>query len=1007
MNRLPALALAFLLSWTAAAPCQVPGSPVADKFQYTRTVWRVSDGLPEDTVQALAESSQGGLWVGTTGGLARFDGSRIFPFAAGRADLSSGSSIFCLTRSRDGALWAGTEGAGLLRIEANRMQSFASAEGLTDSFVRSIFEDDRGRLWVGTDGGLFFRSGARFVRWTEAGSPSTLAVHSITEDREHRLWVGGSRLFSIDADGHEQDYAQPGAFGENRVKRILQTSDGTVWAGTVGGLQRLRKGRFERVPGINSTVRSLLETADGTLWIGTIGSGLWTLHPNGTGPDGIKRVGQPSLLPSDTVLSIFEDNQHQVWVGTQAGLVRLRKTPVSVVSLPEGGDPDFETISGDSRGNVWVAAQKLYLIRDGVAHAVTYGDGSHFAVRNVFRARDGALWIGTDGGGAYRVGDDSVTTHFTAPTQLTNNFIRGFLEASDGTLWIACDEGVNRIGPKGIRRLTEADGLAYSSTRSLLEDRDRSIWIGTDRGLSHWVQGAFVQDAATRALAGEKVWSILEDRTGALWFGTREHGLFRFGGGQIQRLTTTEGLPTNSIYQLLQDRRGTFWFTGPNTIASIHDEQFEQGLAAPGHPPSVTVYSMPFGAEGAQLYGGRQPAGYLAPDDTVWFPTNRGVVHIAAAAAPPGSGPRAYLDEVREDGQPVSADRGTLTIPAHVSRISFSFSAIFLRSQEGVRFRYRLEPFDKTWSLAGSNREATYTNLPSGKYRFRVVAFDTAAPAEVSEIALAIHKQTFFYQTWWFYTLCLLLTAAIAWSVYQFRLRQMRTRFDAVLEERSRLAREMHDTVIQGCTGISALLEAVAITPAQDRAGREELLGLAREQARSTVSEARQVVWDMRHEQEGEVDVVAALRKLALQNQREMGASVAFASSVEQLPLKASMAHEVLMTAREALTNALQHSGSDLVEVALRLRGLELEVSVSDRGCGMQLARPDIAAEGRLAAERHLAAEGHYGILGMQERAARIGGRLSLESTPGQGTRIEVVVGLAGLARPERNTARS
>jgi len=986
MRLFPALAsILFAISAHATAGQPVSASQAA--FNYARTVWRISDGLPEDTVQALAESSQGLLWIGTTGGLAQFDGSHIQLFENVHGQLSSVNSIFCVTVSRDGSLWAGTEGGGILRIQGRNVRIYAGREGLSDGFVRSVFEDDRGRLWVGTDGGLFYKDGDRFERWRAQSNDQPIAVHSITEDREHRLWVGGSRLLTIDAAGREQDYALPGAYSANRVKRILQTSDGTVWVGTVGGLQRLRNGRFEVVRGIPYTVRTLLQTGDGTLWIGTIGGGLWTANIGVDRNVALNRVSRPSLLPSDTVLSIFEDDQKQIWVGTQAGLVRLTQTPVRLIPLPEGGDPDFETISGDSRGTIWVAAQRLYLIRNEVARPFQDGIHSQFGVRNIFRARDGALWIGTDGGGAYQVREGGITTHLTAPSQLTNNFVRAFLETRDGTLWIACDEGVTLVGAAGISKLNEADGLAHFSTRSLLEDRDGSVWVGTDRGLSHWVRGRFEQDTATHALVQEKVWSILQDRRGSLWFGTRDHGLFRYRDGMVQRFTTADGLPANSIYQLLQDRRGNFWLTGPNTIASIHEADLETTSPTPLQPVSVTVYTMPFGAEDAQLYGGRQPAGYLAPDDTVWFPTNRGVAHIRAEDTSLGRAPRAFLDEVLEDGRSVNVTNGTITVPSRVSRISFLFSAAFLRSQKGIRFRYRLEDFDKEWNISSSSHEATYTNLPAGHYRFQVQSFDESRPDGISQVTLVVEKLPFFYQTWWFYMVCFLLLAGLGWTFYQLRLRQIRTRFAAVLQERGRLAREMHDTVIQGCTGISALLEAVAITPAEDVTTRDELLGLARQQARSTVSEARQVVWDMRHEQEGEVDLILALHSLVAQTPPESGIVVEFTSDSEQLKVKASVAHEVLMTLREAMLNAIQHSGSSVIMMQLQSLGPEILLTVSDHGRGFAPATSLVEEEG------------HYGILGMRERAERIGAHFQLSSKPGQGTRIELIIGFVRLSK--------
>jgi ligand-binding sensor domain-containing protein/signal transduction histidine kinase len=956
-----------------ALSCPALGlEPNARIFQYTRTLWRVSNGLPEDTIQALAESRQGLLWIGTTGGLATFDGSRIQVYGAGLAQPLSVNSIFCLAPGGDGSLWAGTEGGGLLRLRGNKLKVYFNREGLTDGFVRSVYEDGRGRLWVGTDDGLFVLEGERLRRIDQSPGMAPIAVHSIAEDRDHRIWVGGSRLIAIEPDGSNRQFSLPGAYSENRVKKILQTTDGTVWVGTVGGLQSLENGRFQALPGIHATVRTLLQTSDGTLWIGTIGDGLWTFR-NGR----LTQVSSPGLLPSDTVLSIFEDRQKQIWIGTQAGLVRLNKTPVSLVPLPEGGDPDYETISGDNNGDVWVAAQSLYVIRDGIARRVAYAGVANVTVRNVYRARDGALWIGTDGGGVYSIRDGK-TTHYSAPGELTNNFIRGFLESRNGDMWIATDEGVVRLGGGGSLKLTEANGLAYFSTRSLFEDHSGAIWIGTDRGLSCWRAKGFEQNAATHALAQEKVWSILEDERGTLWFGTRDHGLFRYRDGSMQQFTTAQGLPTNSVYQILQDRRGTFWLTGPNTIASIQGVEMEGSYPLADQPLSVTVYSMPFGADGAQLYGGRQPSGYLAPDDSVWFPTNRGAAHVAGAEQTPRPGPRAFIDELVEDGRTLQIE-DKLQVPAHIARLSFGFTAIFLRSQEGVRFRYKLENFDGAWNFPGSNRIATYTNLPAGRYRFRVVAFDTSRPTDVSEADLAFVKVPFFYQRWWFYLLCGLALAGVAWSIYQFRVRQIRTRFSAVLQERSRLAREMHDTVIQGCTGISALLEAMASMPEENRMVKEELLDHARTQVRTTIDEARQAVWNMRHEQEKDVDVIEALRHVAAQTMREFGNVVTLEHDVERLEVGASAGHEILMTVREAVYNSVQYSGTDRVELNVRTCGEDTSISIVDKGCGF--------SEGT----ENLVEEGHYGILGMRERMQRLGGGFELTSAVGAGTRVKLL----------------
>lgn len=321
-----------------------------------------------------------------------------------------------------------------------------------------------------------------------------------------------------------------------------------------------------------------------------------------------------------------------------------------------------------------------------------------------------------------------------------------------------------------------------------------------------------------------------------------------------------------------------------------------------------------------------------------------------------------------------------LKVPASVARLSFGFSAISLRSQKGVRFRYKLDNFDSSWNMSASDHIATYTNLPAGHYRFRVVVFDISEPLEVSEFDIAFEKAPFFYETWWFYTLCALFLAGGAWTAYQLRLRQMRTMFSAVLEERNRLAREMHDTVIQGCTGTSALLEAIASTSDNSETKKWELLEYARIQIRTTINEAREAVWHMRHERENEIDSIEALRGVATQMMREHGRAVTFEHNLERLPLGASAVHEILMAVREAIYNSVQHSGTGEIELKMHASEHDFTISIIDNGCGFRSNNGNATEDG------------HYGIVGMRERMQRLGGRFELTSTIGTGTTVKLRV---------------
>jgi ligand-binding sensor domain-containing protein/signal transduction histidine kinase len=962
------IALLFVIlavSWNIAFAMVAPHVGT----QYARRVWRVPDGLPEETVQALAQTRDGYLWVGTTGGLARFDGSHFHLFTRDTTVPLGNNSIFCILKARDGSLWLGTEGSGLVHMGLQGYRVYASADGLSDQFVRALMQDHAGRIWVGTDNGLFRIEDGILRRVNTAPLAPALAVHSIMEDRENRVWVGGSQLLVFQKGGMRLVHL-PGQDSVNRIKSLLQTGDGTVWAGTVGGIDRMTGGRFVQVPQISGTVRCLYQTLDGTLWIGTIGHGLWR-YADGA----FNRFDQGGLLPSKTVLSVFEDDARQIWVGTQEGLVRLSKTPVSLFPLPGGSDPDYTTISASADGAIWVVSTHVFIIRDGVVRSYSFPQLARTPVRSVFRARDGSLWIGTDGDGVYHLSGKAVR-HYAAPAMLSNNFVRVFLEARDGTIWVGMDDGLSHISQGSVRNYGVRDGLAYFSTRALLQDRNGDLWIGTEKGVSHMHDGIFIQDAVTKALEQEKVWSILQDTTGALWFGTRNHGLFHYAQGRMVQYTTAQGLSSNSIYQLIE-HRGSLWISSPNTISSFRLSQVGDPVVA--QQLAVQTYQMPYNAEGASLYGGRQPSGCLGADGSIWFPSSKGALRLKPDPEIHFAPPRKILLSATVDGRPLPVQQHPLLLSASASRLEVGFTPLMLRTQQGLRFRYKLKGFDRDWTYTSTDRTVSYTNLAAGKYQFIVQAFEINDPAAVSEAILPLVKRPYFYETWWFAAAGLMMFSFLVWALYQSRVRSLRLRFKAVLEERGRIAREMHDTVIQGCTSISALLEGISSLQNENISLQHDLIEHARTQVRSTIHEARQAVWNLRHKDDFVPDIGRSIAAIAQNTARELGVPVHCKEDGRVFAIPGPPARELLMVVREAIYNAAIHGAPRQIEVSMAFTTASIAVAVSDDGVGFLPAslEPDNL---------------HYGVAGMRERIEQMGGQLDITSRPQQGTVVSFTV---------------
>ena len=389
---------------------------------------------------------------------------------------------------------------------------------------------------------------------------------------------------------------------------------------------------------------------------------------------------------------------------------------------------------------------------------------------------------------------------------------------------------------------------------------------------------------------------------------------------------------------------------------------------------SVTLYRMPYEADGALLSGGRYPSGYLAPDDTVWFLSNRGAVHVIANSLDVERAPAVKITGITLDGEniPVNDD---LQLPAGSTRLTFSFAPLFLGPEDGTRFSYRLDSFDHAWISGGSSQTATYTKLPAGTYRFRVQAFNTGHPDLTTEAAFSFRQRPFLYQTWWFRVVCLLALLGCGILAYAVNLRRVRMRFAAVLEERRNLAREMHDTLIQGCTGVSLLLEAIA-TQRQDAPEDGDLLDVARAQTLATINQARHAIWNLRRKEEEQIDLPYSLAALAEQAAGAFGIPVVCERVDPISGISGSTGHELLMVAREAIANAATHGHPDWIRISASLEGIDLTLTVIDNGSGF-VETPLSDATGE-----------HFGLVGMRERMRRIGGTLLIHSESGRGTEV-------------------
>jgi ligand-binding sensor domain-containing protein/signal transduction histidine kinase len=931
---------------------------------FTHRSWHIQDGLPDEVIQTIAQTSDHYLWIGTSKGLLRFDGQNFTQIEGKDSALLRAQDILSLIAARDGSLWIGTDGGGLLHYSSGHIQVYSAGEGLTYPIIRVIYEGSDGTIWVGSDFGIFKLKGNQFVRADDPVKLVNFGAQSIIGDRDGSVWVGGSRLVRYQGSSY-REYTMPKQLGSVRIKSLCQTADGTIWVGTVGGLYRgSQEGKFHLVTSVSGSIRILEKDAKGRLWVGTVGNGLFVQNESG-----FLHLSAPSDLPSNTVLSLLYDKEGNIWVGTQAGLLRLSRTGMRMLPFPGVSDSDFGTVFQDADGTIWICSTRLFRIVHEVMVPYSFPGLKSVTIRTMLRERSGALWVGTMGRDAYRIEPNGKMTRYL----IGNSYVRGFLQSEDGSVWIATDGGVSRWKNGHFDGFHLVAGAVRMNVTSLASGPEGSLWIGTPHGLRFFRDHGFTSTAPMDQFKDQSVWALHQDSSGVLWIGT-DSGLYRWKDGVLRHIPLDELWSAAAIYNIMEDSSHVMWLSSPTSVLRITREDLE-GLAVPAAEPvrGMQMFSVSSELQGAELYGGMQLSGVLDHHGGAWFPTSQGALHIIPRVdAPPPQVPPLVIDHVSADGTSIDFRNG-IDLAAGSRTLEISYAPVLLSSPSNLRFRHILGNFDSSWNGTTSERTSVYTNLRPGHYTWELQAFFPDKPGQVSSVTLEIRKRAHFYQTKWFLLLCVASLALIAWLIDHIRSKQLRSRFSLVIQERSRLARDIHDSVIQGCTGVSVLLEAYSAKPPHHTEIQARLINSAREEIKATINNARDAVWDLRHagqESQGFPQQVQADVEKFMQ---DSGVRLEFSVAGDEAPIGPVVAREALMVVREAVRNAVNHGQPSVVRLTLSYQRGEISISVLDNGRGFQPANGDVR---------------HFGLTGMRERVDRIHGSLSLGSAAGGGTHI-------------------
>jgi len=969
----------FVFLWLTLSAAVSPDSTGSPLSQYIHDLWQTDQGLPQNSVFAVVQTRDSYLWLATQEGLVRFDGIRFTVFDKRSTPEIRENNIQALFEDHEGSLWVGTEGGGLVRLKDGRFTAFTTQDGLADNIVDAIHEDREGNLWIGTLGGLSRFRDERFTNFTTRDGLPKATVLAICEGRDGSLWIGTedgglSRL----RDGQFSTYTTKDGLANNLVRAVLEDREGNIWVGTGAGLSRLKDGRFTTFTAkndglINDSILTVYEDREGSLWVGTRGGllrykdGQFSSH---TVKDGLS---EPS------VASIYEDREGDLWIGTyEGGLNRLKKGRFSVYTKREGLPEDIvRPVYQDSKGVLWIGtANGLSRWSNGNITNYTRKDG--LADDNVLALQEdraGNLWVGT-GGGLSRLRHGEFTSYATEK-ELSDNTVLSLCESRDGSIWIGTASGLNRLKDKKINTYTTRDGLTNDSIWSLYEDVDGTLLIGTDGGgLNRLRDGIFSALTTNEGLANNIVLSIHAGVEGAIWIGT-SGGLSRLKDGKFDSYTTKDGLFDDVVFQILEDAKGNLWMSCNKGIFRVSKQELEDFTQGKTQAINSISYGTADGMKSRECNGGFQPAGWRTRDGRLWFPTIKGVAVIDPENIKVNQlAPAVIIERVLVDHQPIDAI-GNVKLAPGKGKFEFHYTGLSFIAPEKIRFKYKLEGFDNNWVDAGGQREAVYTNIPPGSYTFRVIACNNDGIWNETGTAFGFYLKPHFYQTYWFYSLCVAIAGLIALGLYRLRVKHIEAQFSAVLAERNRMAREIHDTLAQGFAGISLQLEAVDETLSDSPVVARDHLNRARTLVRSSLAEARRSVWELHSQALESTDLASALTTVA---QQLTGTSVLAEVKVKGAPrrLPSNVEENLLHIGREALTNAIKHARASCINVELGFAKKRVLLSVTDDGCGFD------------AEHRSSRSDGGFGLISMRERAEQIGARLNIQSSPGKGTVVVV-----------------
>jgi signal transduction histidine kinase len=943
--------------------------------------WTRRDGAPSD-IAALSQTTDGYLWIGSGRGLFRFDGLKFqsYPFTANDPPLPA-SDIGALAADVDGGLWIGYRMGGFTHLFHGKRVDYDERSGLITESISQIVCRPDGSVWAIADGRILHLAASQWENYSLKYGLDSEGLYSLFFDRDGNLWTAEkSHVYELKAG---KDKFTAVDVPDGTVNQFEQLADGTIWISDawkdVRPLHDDRRRQAIRIPGVPSMIRD----SEGSLWLANDTGGVTRIkHP---GEPGVvtENYGPGDGLTDGQTHAILEDKQGTIWVATTRGLDRFRRSPL--VQFREIQLDYYPALIADKTNGIWLHDMDKPLMRYASGHLAFVGEGHGSS--SLYQDADGSIWlldqITRD---FYRYsprGGEPLRIQAPPEGKLVETWCMG--KDPHGAL-LACFEGHGLWRYDGRWSHVVAPQLPQESPLSLVTGAEGRVWLGYPHNqIVLMDQHGYRFFGKDQGVELNTIFTFYEQDGVTLAGGS--DGLAIFDGARFHSLHLRSSETLRGISGIVKDRFGNVWLNAGLGVIRIPLSEWQKGIINPGYAMDFQILSEQDGLIGSPAQNKPTPSAVVDRSGLMWFATSGHLVSIdPALIREEQSKPNLQLQTVILNGKPVGFQKDVAITQGSLGlkTLEIDYNGVDLNSPERVSYQFMLEGEDKDWQDVGSRRQAYYTNLLPGRYHFRVRAATGTGPWNELQSGPVFRITPPYYQTSWFYFVSLAIIGGLLWLVYHVRMQyltsQVQKRLEARTQERLRIARDLHDTLLQGVQGLMLRFHfATEQLPAAEPA-RAVLLD-ALDRADAVLLEGRYKVRNLRNEVASPAELPTNLRKAADSFETQEVPQITVRVVGEPRTLHPNVSDELYCIGREALTNAILHAEATQIVLELTYKDNELRLTCVDNGCGVSLetltGRPD---------------EGHWGIVGMHERAKNLGSKLTFQSRLGAGTEISISI---------------